>query len=174
MYFYVKALHIIFVVTWFAGLFYMVRLFIYNREAQDKSDVEKKILQKQFAIMIQRLWFGIAWPSCILTVIFGTWMLLLYGSLPVWLMIKIGFVIGLLLYHFSLQIIYKQQKMGVFKYTSNQLRIWNEGATVFLIAIVMLVSVKTNLSFVWGILGLAAFTGILLAGIKIYRKYRKG
>jgi protoporphyrinogen IX oxidase len=174
MYFYIKALHIIFVVTWFAGLFYMVRLFIYNREAQDKSDVEKKILQKQFAIMIQRLWFGITWPSCILTVIFGTWMSLLYGSLPLWLMIKIGFVIGLLLYHFSLQIIYKQQKMGVFKYTSNQLRIWNEGATVFLIAIVMLVSVKTNLSFVWGILGLAAFTGILLAGIKIYRKYRKG
>jgi protoporphyrinogen IX oxidase len=173
MYFYVKALHIIFIVTWFAGLFYMVRLFIYNREAQDKSDVEKKILQKQFAIMIQRLWLGITWPSCILTIIFGTWMLLLYGSLPVWLIIKISFVIGLLLYHFSLQIIYKQQKVGVFKYTSNQLRIWNEVATVFLIAIVMLVSVKTNLSFVWGLIGLIGFGIALMMAIKIYRQFRK-
>jgi protoporphyrinogen IX oxidase len=173
MYFYIKALHIIFVVTWFAGLFYMVRLFIYNREAEDKPEVEKKILQKQFAIMIQRLWFGITWPSCILTVIFGTWMSLLYGSLPVWLMIKIGFVIGLLLYHFSLQIIYKQQKAGVFKYTSNQLRIWNEVATVFLIAIVMLVSVKTNLSFVWGLIGLIGFGIALMMAIKIYRQFRK-
>ncbi|MGC4022398.1 MAG: CopD family protein [Cyclobacteriaceae bacterium] len=69
MYFYVKAFHIIFIVTWFAGLFYIVRLFIYNREAQDKSEPERSILQSQFSIMIKRLWLGITWPSCVITVI---------------------------------------------------------------------------------------------------------
>ncbi len=173
MYFYVKAIHIIFVVTWFAGLFYIVRLFIYNREAQDKPEQEKVILQKQFSIMIKRLWFGITWPSCILTIIFGTWMLILYGSFPAWLMIKVGFVIGLLLYHFSLHFIYKQQGAGNFKYTSRQLRIWNEVATVFLIAIVMLASVKDTLSLVWGICGLVSFSLLLLMAIKVYKRIRQ-
>src|SRR6478672_581038 len=71
MYAYLKALHIIFVVTWFAGMFYIVRLFIYNTEAAGKAEPEKSILQKQFSIMIKRLWFGITWPSAVLTLIFG-------------------------------------------------------------------------------------------------------
>ncbi len=174
MYFYVKAIHIIFVVTWFAGLFYIVRLFIYNREAQDKPDGEKIILQKQFGIMIKRLWFGITWPSCILTIIFGTWMLILYGSFPTWLIIKVGFVIGLLLYHISLHFIFKQQSAGIFKYTSQQLRFWNEVATLFLIAIVMLVAVKSTLSLVWGLGGLVGFSLLLFIAIKVYRKKSGG
>lgn len=174
MYFYVKAIHIIFVVTWFAGLFYIVRLFIYNREAQDKPDGEKIILQKQFGIMIKRLWFGITWPSCILTIIFGTWMLILYGSFPTWLIIKVGFVIGLLLYHISLHFIFKQQSAGIFKYTSQQLRFWNEVATLFLIAIVMLVAVKSTLSLVWGLGGLVGFSLLLFIAIKVYRKKSAG
>ena len=174
MYFYVKALHIIFVVTWFAGLFYSVRLFIYNREAQDKPEDEKIILQKQFGIMIRRLWFGITWPSCTLTIIFGTWMLILYGSFPTWLIIKVGFVIGLLLYHISLHFIFKQQCAGIFKYTSHQLRFWNEVATLFLIAIVMLAAVKSTLSLVWGLGGLVGFSLLLFIAIKVYRKKRAG
>src|SRR5882724_3573555 len=114
MYLYVKALHIIFIVTWFAGLFYVVRLFIYNREACDKPEAEKIILQQQFNIMIKRLWLGIAWPSCILTIIFGTWLTILLGSIPGWLAIKIIFVFGLLLYHFSLHFICQDQKKGAF------------------------------------------------------------
>lgn len=174
MYFYLKAIHIIFVVTWFAGLFYIVRLFIYNREAQDKPDGEKIILQKQFGIMIKRLWFGITWPSCIFTIIFGTWMLILYGSFPTWLIIKVGFVIGLLLYHISLHFIFKQQSAGIFKYTSQQLRFWNEVATLFLIAIVMLVAVKSTLSLVWGLGGLVGFSLLLFIAIKVYRKKSAG
>lgn len=172
MYLYVKALHIIFVVTWFAGLFYMVRLFIYNREALDKPDPEKGILQKQFEIMIKRLWLGITWPSCILTIIFGTWMLILYGSFPLWLMIKVAFVAGLLLYHLSIQILYKQQKNGNFKYTSAQLRIWNEVATLFLVAIVMLVVLKNILSLVWGLIGLICFAFLLIVVIRFLKKSR--
>lgn len=172
MYLYIKALHIVFVVTWFAGLFYMVRLFIYNREAMDKPAEEARIIQGQLSIMIKRLWFGITWPSCVLTVIFGTWMLVLYGSFPVWLIIKVGLVLGLLLYHFSLHRIYRQQTAGIFKHTSQQLRIWNEVATLFLITIVMLAVVKEAFSLIWGALGLAIFTGLLFLGIQLYRRFR--
>src|SRR5690242_1906104 len=139
MYNYIKALHIIFIVTWFSGLFYIVRLFIYNVEAEKKEEPERSILHKQFAIMIRRLWLIITWPSAILTLIFGPWMMYLMGSVPTWLWIKLCFVLGLYAYHFSLQHIYKQQMKGVFKYSSQQLRMWNELATIFLIAIVMLV-----------------------------------
>lgn len=173
MYFYVKALHIIFIVTWFSGMFYIVRLFIYNREAQDKPEPEKSILTKQFNIMIKRLWFGITWPSAVLTLIFGNWMLYLYGSLPTWLAIKLCFVLGLFGYHFTLHAIYAQQLKGDFRFSSQKLRIWNEVATIFLIAIVMLVVVKQNMSWLWGLIGLFGFVIILMSAIKIYKTIRQ-
>ena len=172
-YFYIKALHIIFVVTWFAGLFYIVRLFIYNREAQDKPESERAVLQQQFAIMIKRLWFGITWPSCVLTVLFGAWLIVYNFPIPGWLWIKLGFVVGLLLYHFSLHVIYRQQKLGIFKYTSLQLRVWNEIATIFLVAIVMLVVVRSSLGLLWGMTGLIVFVFVLMMAIHLYKKYRK-
>ncbi len=173
MYNYIKALHIIFIVTWFSGLFYIVRLFIYNREAQDKQEPEKSILSNQFNIMIKRLWFGITWPSAVLTLIFGSTMWYLLGSLPVWLMVKLCFVIGLFAYHLSLHSIYKQQAKGIFKHSSQQLRIWNEVATIFLVAIVMLVVVKQAMSWLWGLIGLIGFVVILMSTIKIYKNIRK-
>lgn len=173
MYFYVKALHIIFIVTWFSGMFYIVRLFIYNREAQDKPEPEKSILTKQFNIMIKRLWFGITWPSAVLTLVFGSWMWYLYGSLPTWLAIKLCFVLGLFGYHFTLHAIYAQQLKGDFRFSSQKLRIWNEVATIFLIAIVMLVVVKQNMSWLWGLIGLFGFMIILMSAIKIYKTIRQ-
>jgi protoporphyrinogen IX oxidase len=170
MYLYVKALHIIFIVTWFSGMFYVVRLFIYNAEAGEKPEPEKSILRQQFTIMIKRLWYGITFPSAILTLIFGGWLWYLYGALPEWLMIKLVFVLGLYFYHASLHIVFQQQMKGIFKYTSQQLRIWNEVATVFLVAIVMLVVVKQNLSWAWGLAGLFLLTLILLLAIRIYKK----
>src|SRR5688500_401702 len=175
MYLYLKALHIIFIVTWFAGLFYIVRLFIYNTEAQEKSEPERSILQKQFNLMIQRLWLGITWPSAILTLIFGPWVwhaLYTLGHLPQWLLIKLVFVILLYAYHFTLHSLYKQQKMGIFKYTSQQLRIWNEVATIILVAVVMLATVKQSMSMVWGLAGLVGFIIILMSAIKIYKQVR--
>ncbi|MGV3657580.1 MAG: CopD family protein, partial [Chitinophagaceae bacterium] len=97
MYLYTKALHIIFIVTWFSGLFYIVRLFIYNTEAAEKEEPEKSILQKQFSIMIKRLWLGITWPSAVLTLIFGPWMWIQLDYLPQWLFVKLFFVTGLYL-----------------------------------------------------------------------------
>ena len=172
MYLYIKALHIIFIVTWFSGLFYIVRLFIYNAEAAQKEEPEKSILQKQFSIMIRRLWLGITWPSAILTFIFGGWLWYLYDYLPQWLLIKLCFVVGLYFYHFSLHVIYRQQAAGIFKYSSQQLRIWNEVATIFLITIVILVVVKQNMSWVWGLTGLILFVVILMSAIKIYKLFR--
>src|ERR1700760_1197875 len=125
MYNYVKALHIIFIVTWFSGMFYIVRLFIYNTEANDKPEPEKSILQKQFNIMIRRLWLGITWPSAVLTLIFGPWMWLMMGVTPDWLLIKLFFVILLYLYHLSLHVLYREQLQGIFRFSSQKLRIWN-------------------------------------------------
>lgn len=172
MYEYVKALHIIFIVTWFSGMFYIVRLFIYNTEAAVKTEPEKSILNAQFSIMIKRLWFGITWPSAVLTLVFGSWMLYLYGSVPAWLGIKIAFVAGLYLYHLSLHNIYRQQMKGVFKYSSTQLRLWNEVATIFLIAIIMLVEVKQAMSLWWGLGGLVAFALLLMSAVRIYKLVR--
>jgi len=179
-YSYIKALHIIFIVTWFSGLFYIVRLFIYNREAQDKPELEKNILSNQFNIMIKRLWLGITWPSAILTLIFGTSVMLMGNWDKTilteggrWLFLKLIFVSGLYAYHFSLHAIYKQQSSGNFKYTSQQLRIWNEVATIFLLAIVMLVVVKQQMSLVYGVFGIILFIAILMLAIRLYKKIRK-
>ena len=75
-YFVLKALHLIFVVSWFAALFYIVRLYIYHAEAEDKEEPAKEILQTQYKIMEKRLFYIIGWPAMILTTLFGTWMLI--------------------------------------------------------------------------------------------------
>jgi protoporphyrinogen IX oxidase len=173
MYPYIKALHIIFIVTWFSGLFYIVRLFVYSAEANVKPEPKRTILLKQFGIMQKRLWYGITWPSAILTLIFGIWIGILFGSLPAWLLVKLFFVLGLFIYHLSLHSIFKQQQEEDFRWTSQQLRTWNEVATLFLISIVMLAVVKELLSVVWGVVVLVAFTTVLLLAIKLYKKYRK-
>lgn len=179
MYFYLKALHIIFVVTWFAGMFYIVRLFIYNTEAAEKTEPEKSILQKQFSIMIKRLWLGITWPSAVLTLVFGPlvmfnggWNKTLTTESGHWLLVKLGFVLLLYAYHFSLHALYKQQAAGVFRYSSQKLRVWNEVATIFLVPIVMLATVKSSMSWLWGLIGLIGFVIVLMSTIKIYKAVR--
>jgi putative membrane protein len=177
---YLKALHIIFVVTWFAGMFYMPRLFIYNTEANEKEENIKNVLHQQFAVMMKRLWFGITWPSALLTLVLGLclmfkggWNSILFTQQARWLLVKLCFVLLLYLYHFSLHKIYKQQINNVFKYSSQQLRIWNEVATILLVAIVMLATVKESISFVWGLIGLACFVLLLMSAIRIYKITRQ-
>jgi putative membrane protein len=173
MYFYIKAIHIIFIVTWFSGMFYIVRLFIYNTEAGDQAEPDKLILRKQFNLMIRRLWLGITWPSAILTFILGFSMAWMYGQMPGWLWVKLILVAGLYAYHFSLHKIYLEQLRGEFHYSSGKLRIWNELATVFLVAIVILVTVKQELSLLWGMMGLGALILLLLVSIRIYKIMRR-
>lgn len=174
-YLYVKALHIIFVVTWFAGLFYIVRLFIYHTEAEKCAEPEKSILQKQYKLMEKRLWYGITWPSMILTILFGTWMVILN---PYWLsnaffILKLAFVTGLILYHMHSHTIFKRLQRDEVKNTSMGLRIWNEVATVFLVAIVFLIVLKSNTGFIYGMLGLVLFSAALVLAIKLYKRSRE-
>jgi protoporphyrinogen IX oxidase len=173
MYLYIKALHIIFIVTWFAGLFYIPRLLIYNTEAINKPEPAKHALHEQFNIMIRRLWYIITWPSAILTLIFGgsTWYML--GVLPTWLFVKLIFVVCLYAYHLTLHILIRQELKGVFRYSSQQLRIWNEVATIILVACVMLATVKDTISLLWGVSGLILFIIILMSAVKIYKIVRK-
>jgi len=155
-------------------------LFVYNTEAGFKAEPERSILQRQFSIMIKRLWLGITWPSAILTLIFGPWVMIKGGWSKTltndsgrWLLIKLIFVLLLYVYHVSLHSIYKQEAKGVFKYSSQQLRVWNEVATIILVAIVMLATVKSSMSWVWGLIGLVGFVVLLMSAIKIYKALRK-
>jgi len=161
-------------------MFYIVRLFIYNTEASSKPEPERSILHKQFLIMIKRLWLGITWPSAVLTLILGPWVMLngnwdkiLLEGAGRWLLIKLVFVVLLYGYHFTLHSIYKQQSNEIFRYSSQQLRIWNEVATIFLVPIVMLATVKSSVSWLWGLIGLVGFIIILMGAIKIYKSLRK-
>ncbi len=172
-YLYLKALHIIFVVTWFSGMFYTVRLFIYLREAQDKKADEKQILTPQFLLMSKRLLYGITWPSAIITLGFGLSLLTYFGTYPLWLILKLSLLVLLFLYQWSIQVIYNQQSNGLYKYNSQQLRLWNEVPTIFLVAIVMLVVVKQEISLVYGLAGLIALIVVLMSAIKIYKSVRK-
>ncbi|WP_109829268.1 CopD family protein [Reichenbachiella versicolor] len=172
-YFYLKALHIIFVTTWFAGLFYIVRLFIYSTEAQEKPEPEKSILYKQLMIMQNRLLVIITHPSAIITLIIGVWLAVAtnFWKQP-WFHVKALFLIGLYSYHLICSKIHKQMQKGVFKYTSNQLRIWNEVATIFLFAIVFIVVLKSTFTWIFGVMGLIILSIILMLGIKIYKRLR--
>jgi len=172
IYFYIKALHIIFIVTWFAGMFYIVRLFIYHTESAEKDSPEREILGTQFKIMIRRLWLGITWPSAVLTLLFGPWLWILMGSMPTWLAIKIVVVVLLYLYHLSLHVLYRQQMKGIFRFSSQKLRIWNEVATLLLFAIVFLATVKQGMSLVFGLAAMASLTIVLLLAIRLYKKIR--
>ena len=169
MYLYIKAIHIIFIVTWFSGIFYIPRLFIYEAEANEREEPARSTLLDQFRIMSRRLWYGITWPSAILTLIFGTWLAYMQWPIQQWLWVKLVFVAGLYTYHFSLHLLFRQHQRKIFRYSSQQLRLWNEVATIFLVAIVMLASVKDSLSFIWGLAGLSGFIIILFLAIRIYK-----
>ena len=171
----VKALHIIFVVSWFAGLFYIVRLFIYHTEAQEKEELAKKILSDQYQIMEKKLWWIITTPAMVLTFVFGIWMVLInpdYYLHAVWFQIKLTFIVLLLFYHFVCQKIMNDLKKGIFNWKSNGLRIWNEVATLALVAIVFLVELQDNINWIKGTLGFFGVAIGLMIGIKIYKKTR--
>jgi len=158
-----------------AGLFYMVRLFIYHTEAQAKPEPDRTILSKQFEIMESKLWWIITTPSMYIVILAGATMLHLVPAWfqQGWMHIKLAFVIGLIIYHFICQKKMLQMRNGVFKWTSTQLRLWNELATLFLFAIVFLVVLKSTLNWVFGVLGIFALGIILMMAVKIYKRLRE-
>jgi putative membrane protein len=169
---YIKAIHIIFIVTWFAGLFYFPRLLVYSAEANMLENEEaRNILQNQYQLMKKRLLFGITLPSAVITLLLGSRLLMIY-PISDWLILKLFFVLILYAYHFSLHVIYNQQKKSVYKYSGIQLRMWNEVPTVILFAVVFLVVLKNTVDFWWGLLGLFLLVVLLMSAIRIYKKVR--
>jgi protoporphyrinogen IX oxidase len=183
-YIYIKALHVIFVVTWFAALFYMPRLLIYHVEAAAKPEPDRTILSEQLKLMQRRLWKAIAWPSMILTWVFGLWMLVLNQMLASdgvqdnlllkpWFILKLVFVFMLSLYHFKTHFLFAKQQKDILEWNSFRLRLWNEIATVFLFAIIFLVIPKPTSGWVWGILGLILFIIAIFGAVAIYKANRE-
>ena len=172
---YIKSLHLIFVITWFAALFYIPRLFIYHIEATQKPAPEREILTAQLKIMSRRLWYIIGWPSAILSTLFAIWLLIL---LPEWLKqpwmhVKLGFVILLIIYHLKTHQYFRQLQRNEVKHTSRYMRIWNEGATLILFAVVFLAILKNAFNWVYGLVGILALGILLMLGIRLYRRIRE-
>ena len=132
----IKALHISFMVTWFGGLFYLPRLFVYHAMSSDSISIER------FKIMERKLYFGIMTPGAVLTIIFGLWLWLGYGISGGWLHAKLFLVLLLVIYH-----IYCGKLVSDFKYDRNRYghvfyRWFNEIPVLILFAVIVLVVVK--------------------------------
>lgn len=174
-YLYAKSLHIIFIMTWFAGLFYIVRLFIYYKEAEDADSSVQDVLQRQYRVMIRRLWNIITWPSAILATLFAILLLMINPDLMYlgWMQLKLFFVLLLYVYHGICQYFYNQTQNGDLKVSSYFLRIWNEVATVILFACVFLVVLKNMLGWVFGTVGIVVLSILLMLGVKWYKMFRE-
>jgi len=171
---YIKSLHLIFVITWFAGLFYIVRLFVYHIEANGKPSPEKEILINQYKLMSYRLWYIITWPSAVLATIFAVTLLIMMPEWlnQSWMHVKLAFVLLLIAYHLKCHQIFRQLQNDEVKHTSNFMRLWNEGATIILFAVVFLVILKSAINWVYGVAGIFVFMILIMLGFKFYKRVR--
>ena len=170
-----KAFHIIGVVVWFAGLFYLVRLFIYHAEAEQEAEPAKSILKNQYQIMEKRLYNIITTPGMVVTVGCAIGLLVTQPEYlkQGWLHAKLGFVAALVFYHFYCGRLIKQLEENTCKWGSKQLRALNEAPTVMLLVIVLLAVFKNSLptnATVWVIFGLII---TMVATIQLYAKKRR-
>lgn len=174
-YLFFKALHIIGFVSWFAGIFYIVRLFVYHREAWDRDDEVGSILRKQYEVMEGRLLNIIQTPAMVMTLVGGIAMLIINPSWlqQPWMHVKLTLVLGLCIYHFSNYYQMKKLRTAPTSFNSMGFRLYNELPTLVLIAIVML-AVWKNLNGLWLGLGLLLGLGVLFFVVaKIYKRNRE-
>ena len=168
---YVKALHIVFMVSWFAGLFYMVRFFVYHTEALDADEPKRQILHEEYIKNERLLYHIITMPAMVFTVITGIIMMILvpdylkYG----WIQIKLALVLGLLVYHFYCGSIMKKLRIGQKSLSSYQFRLLNEVATLFLVAIVFIVVLKHSINWLWGTIGFIVFAIFIMSVVKFVK-----
>lgn len=132
----IKWLHIVFMVTWFAGLFYLPRLFVYHAQAEDK------ISKDRFVIMERKLYFGIMMPGAVFTLVFGVWLWLGFGFKGGWIMAKLLLVLVILAYHIWCGKIWLDFKKDQNKHSHIFYRWFNEFPVLILFAIVYLVVLK--------------------------------
>ena len=175
-YFYFKALHLVFMVSWFAALFYLPRLFIYHVESMSEAnELVRQKLSGRFKLMQRRLWYIIGWPAAILTLGFGISMLVVNPSWlkQPWMHMKLGMLSVLVLYHLQNQRILGKLQKDQRPMSSTALRLWNEVATILLIAIVFVAVLRDALSWIWGVLGILLMAGALTVAVFLYKKRRK-
>jgi putative membrane protein len=125
--------------------------------------------------MSKRLWYIITWPSAILASVFAFWMLYenpYYLEEP-WMLVKLAFVLALYFYHGFCQYIYKNLQKDIIKYSTFSLRIFNEISTIILFAVVFLVTLKSAINWIWGVVGIILFGLLMMLGIKLYKKMRE-
>ncbi len=147
---------------------------VYQVEAAARPKNEADILLPQLQLMMRRLWVIITVPSGILATVFALWLLVL---MPIWLAqpwmwVKLFFVVLLLLYHFKTQQLYKQFLRGEQRHSATFFRVWNEGATLILFAVVFLAILKNSVHWVFGLIGLIGLAVLIMLGIRIYKRYR--
>ena len=161
-------------VTWFAGLFYIPRLFINHIEASEKPSPDKEILTQHLKLMTKRLWYIITWPSAILCTLVAVLLLLLMpGWLQQsWMHVKLSFVLLLFFYHLKCHQMFKQLQRDEVNYTSNYMRIWNEVATLVLFAVTFLVILKNAFNWIYGVIGIFVLGVLLMLGIRLYKRIR--
>lgn len=174
-YFWFKAFHLIGVVVWFAGLFYIVRLFVYHAEASQEPEPAQTILKNQYQIMEKRLYHIITTPGMVVTVAMAIGLLVTEPEVlkDGWLHIKLAFVAVLIAYHFYCGRIMRRLAAGECNWTGQQFRALNEAPTVLLVAIVLLAVFKNNLPTditAWGIFGMIV---VMAVTIQLYAKKRK-
>lgn len=156
-----KALHVVGIVSWFAAIFYMVRLFIYHAEAAAEPEPRRGILTAQYKVMERRLWHSIAWPGMVLTAVTGGWLLRFYPfAQNPWLVLKFCLLLPLFAYHFHLGWIRKRLAADVVPYTPRQLRFYNEVPTFLLVGIVFTAISKSVATGLWSLVGCAAFFAV--------------
>ena len=174
-YLWLKAFHIVGVVAWFAGLFYLVRLFVYHVEAADRPETERAVLRPQFALMERRLYRIIARPAMVLTLATAAAMLALQPAWlrDWWLWLKAGLVAGLVAYHLLCGRIMTRLEVGAGGWTSRQLRALNELPTLFLIVIVLLAVFKNGLPLLGTALVLLGTVTLLTIAIRLYARARE-
>ena len=159
--------------TWFAALFYVVRLFIYQTEASYHREITTRyILCKQMKLMSYRLWYVIAWPSAVLALLFGG--LLLKPWLDqLWMWYKLGFVLLLLSYHLYCHSLFLGIQQDKYRLTSLQLRLLNEVPTLLLFLIVFLAVFKRVSGIGLGLLALLILAVVLYVTVRMYKYYRE-
>ncbi len=169
------AVHVVFVISWMAGLFYILSLFIYHTEANAKPEPDRSILVAQFTKMEATLWKIIATPAMLISVLAGLSMLYINPALldDDWMIVKLCFVIGLLIYHFICQRIVKQLREGVYKMNSLQLRLWRELATILMVAIVFTVILKSAVNWIYGLIGIMGLALVIMMAVKAYKRFRE-
>ena len=172
-----KALHIIGFVAWFAGLFYLVRMFVYYREAEEKSEVERSVLQPQFYLMQQRVYKIICNPAMMITWIGGLGMISIYGldwfKENTWLHVKLTLVLLMTGYHLYCKKYISYLNNGTANLNPFQLRLMNEIPTLFLFAIVIFAVFKNGANSLIVLSSTIGFGFILFVFTKLYKKMRE-